>query len=78
MRSHKYSVLLRYPDYLNDGGNETYLAHVSVFGVKATPERAARAGQIQALLAQPSYNRVSADDFAVLLVCDGHINDLKE
>lgn len=61
-----YSVLLLYPDYLQDEGNETYYALVEA----SDAPNAARAAQQQALAG--SGLDVTSDDFAVLLVVTGH------
>lgn len=61
-----YTVLLLYP---NPYVEETYLAHVTAASVAAA----------QQLAKEEGYRAdVSADDFAVLAVFEGHLDDLKE
>jgi len=64
-----YSVLLLYPDYLDDMGiRETYFTHVK----SASPDDAVEAAQVNAFLA----NKKSAhepEDFAPLAVFRGHL-----
>ena len=67
----KYSVLLLYPDYLCDAYPETYLAHVEARNVREAVEKA-RAEALRANELDAEY----ALDFAVELVCSGHIEDL--
>jgi len=66
----KYTVLLLYPDYANENGDGSFLAHVeanSVLEAQAEGQQtAARSG-----VADPK-------DFSVLAVFEGHLNDLKE
>ena len=65
--SRSYSVLLLYPDFLNDGGSETYYAFVEA----RDPIEAVAVAQEQAAAAQV----VDIDDpadFAPLLVTQGH------
>ena len=45
-----YTVLLLYPDYLNDNGDETYLAHVEAAG----PHEAVAAARQEAVEAHTS------------------------
>jgi hypothetical protein len=62
-----YSVLLLYPDYLNDTGTETYYAFVEA----TDPIDAAAVAKGQAA-AEDSPDIGDPDDFATLLVIQGH------
>jgi hypothetical protein len=62
-----YSVLLLYPDYANDGGNETYYAWVEA----PDPVTAVAVARRQAFAAQEGVI-FPPDDFAPLLVTEGH------
>ena len=62
-----YSVLLLYPDYANDGGTETYYAFVEA----TDPIAAVTVAQQQAAAAQDGVD-IEPDDFAPLLVTQGH------
>jgi hypothetical protein len=62
-----YSVLLLYPDYLNDSGVETFYAFVEA----SDPIAAVAAAQHEAAVAQPEGN-FDAPDFAPLLVIEGY------
>jgi hypothetical protein len=64
----KYSVLLLYPGYLSDGP-ETYLAWV----VARDPQDAVAMAQIVAA----GEDQQCKDDFKVLLLVEGHHNDVK-
>lgn len=64
----KYSVLLLYPDYLNDDGLETYFAHVE----GDSWNDAVKAAQIEAAEAN-NCAPAEADDFAELITFPGHI-----
>ena len=64
----KYSVLLLYPDYMNDDGTETYFAHVEADDV-ADAVKAAQIGAADANNCAPE----TADDFAELITFPGHI-----
>ena len=70
MRDLKFTVLLRYPDYVSDDG-ETYMAHV----VAGTPLEACRKAQIRAMRAC-TYPMETHHDFLPLLVIAGHHRDL--
>jgi hypothetical protein len=62
-----YSVLLLYPDFANDSGTETYYVFVH-----ATDQiKAVATAQSQAVAAQV-YVDIEPDDFAPLLVIEGH------
>jgi hypothetical protein len=62
-----YSVLLLYPDYANDGGNETYYAWVEASdGIAAVAD-----AQRQAVAAN-EWDDTDPTDFAPLLVTEGH------
>ncbi len=67
----RYTVLLRYPDYLSDCGTETYLAHVEAKDV-GSAQRLAQA------IASGSEEDDAQLAFAVLMVCEGFVNDIKE
>jgi len=62
-----YSVLLRYPDYADDTGYETYYALVEAAG----PDEAVAVAQRQAAAAQEGIE-IEPDDFHPLLVTPGH------
>jgi hypothetical protein len=62
-----YSVLLLYPDYANDGGTETYYAFVEA----PDPITAVAEARRQALAANDGVE-IQPDDFAPLLVTEGH------
>ena len=70
----KYTVLLLYPDYVQDGGEgaETYLAYVEA----ADAPTAQFLAQNLARLANAETIE-SIDDFRVLAVFEGHLNDRK-
>jgi hypothetical protein len=61
-----YSVLLFYPDYLNDSGTQCYYAFVEA----ADPIDAVTVAKLQAVAATESVEE--PDDFAPLLVTEGH------
>jgi hypothetical protein len=65
--SKPYSVLLLYPDWANDGGTETYYAFVEA----PDPTQAVGQARRQALAAN-EWTNVEPDDFAPLLVTEGH------
>lgn len=65
--SQPYSVLLLYPDFVNDSGNETYYAFVEA----ADAIEAVALAQRQATAAQEGAE-IDPDDFAPLLVTQGH------
>ena len=62
-----YSVLLLYPDYANNTGNETYYALVEAVG----PNEAVAVARRQAVAAQDGIE-IEPDDFIPLLVTPGH------
>lgn len=64
-----YSVLLKYPDHLNDGGKETYYTWVEARDPVAAVAEARRAA-----LATNEWTAEDVDPagFAVLLVIEGH------
>jgi hypothetical protein len=62
-----YSVLLLYPDHANDGGTETYYAFVEA----PDPIAAVEIAQRRALITN-EWNDVDPNDFAPLLVTQGH------
>ena len=62
-----YSVLLLYPDYANDSGNETYYALVEA----PDPNEAVAEARRQAVAAQDGIE-IEPDDFHPLLVTPGH------
>ena len=53
---HPYTVLLLYPDYLNDNGDETYLAHVEA----ADPREAVTAARLAAADSKHGRTRVGS------------------
>ena len=61
-----YSVLLLYPDYANDSGTETYY----VFVTATDPIDAGEVAKRHAAAAQDA--AIDPDDFALLLVTQGH------
>ena len=64
-----YSVLLLYPDYANENGNDTYFAHVETANATDAVEAALQEAYEQ-------NDEISADDFALLAVFDGHLENL--
>ncbi len=62
-----WSVLLLYPDYANDSGTETYYAFVEA----SDPIDAIACARRQASEAQEGID-IEPDDFAALLVTEGH------
>lgn len=69
-----YTVLLLYPDYMTaDYGQETFLAHVAAPTVKD----AQYAAQMDAI-SMNTMDSDKAEDFSVLAVFEGHLNDIKE
>ncbi len=62
-----YSVLLLYPDYANDGGKETFYAFVKA----RDPIEAVLLAQRRAL-AVNEWEETEPEDFAPLLVTEGH------
>jgi hypothetical protein len=71
----KYSVLLVYPDYMSDDYPETFLAHVEAQSVDEAIEKA----RFQLLEddAVDELDLFDILDLGVMLVCVGHIKDLK-
>jgi hypothetical protein len=63
----KYSVLLGYPEWMTDGNTETYYAFVEAAG----PKEAVAEARARLLKTQELYAGVP-EDFAVLLVTEGH------
>ena len=82
----KYTVLLLRPDYIADNyGEDTYMDHVNAESV----EQAQAAAQKRAAVFDcPEYDAdnetkqeldlVNHKDYAVLMVIEGHHNDIKE
>lgn len=66
----QYSVLVLYPEYISNNG-ETYLAHVSANSVK---EAQAKAQQEAASANDDDW----VDEYFVVLVTEGFIDDIKE
>jgi hypothetical protein len=62
-----YSVLLLYPEHVNDGGSETYYDFVEA----PDPLAAIALAQLRAL-ATNEWTDIAPDDFAPLLVTEGH------
>lgn len=74
-----FTVILLYPDFLSDNyEQETYIAHV----LASDPKDAAHAAQLQALEANredpedPDFG-LDANDFFVMAVFNGHLEDLR-
>lgn len=67
MANFKYSVLLLYPDYMNNSGHETYYDLLKA----NTPENAIEQAQRNAAQANGMDNE-QYEDFAALLVIRGH------
>ena len=68
---HPYTVLLLYPEYLNDNGDETYLAHVEA----ANPREAVTVARQEVAEAHTSEYGCSLNDpadMAALIVFPGH------
>jgi hypothetical protein len=66
-----YTVLLLYPDYMNDNGDETYLAHVEA----TDPREAVTAARQQAVAAntdEHGCNLNDPTDMTALIVFPGH------
>jgi len=73
-----YTVLLLYPEYLADEyGEETYLAHVSVNDTTEAIYAARLEAAFEFTTTDEDDEFTNPDDFFVLLVCEGHIEDLK-
>lgn len=69
----KFTVLLLYPDYVNDSGHETYLAHVEA----KSPQQAAFFAKYEAQQANETQVE-EKEDFALLATFEGHLTDLKK
>lgn len=69
----EYSVLLLYPESDNEGGTETYLAHVG-----GTDKQDAILSARTQACGNNKWPSERVDEFTVLLVTDGHITDLGE
>jgi len=69
----KYTVLLLYPDYLGDYGDETCLEYVWA----PIPEDAEFSAKQQAMDDTAHYIHYR-DDFKVLAVFKGHLDNLKK
>jgi hypothetical protein len=67
VRSRPYSVLLLYPDYVNDNGTETYYAFIRA----VDPIEAVALAQRKAATVQEGVG-MEPDDFVPLLVTQGH------
>jgi len=73
-----YTVIVRHPDYIDvsdDGCGGTYQAHVTA----TSPEEAFGAAQDEACRStgrEPGEDDVRAEDWAVVAVFAGHLNDL--
>jgi hypothetical protein len=68
-----WTVLLLFPDYIGDYGQETYLAHVRAGSAAA----AQRIAQVQAHDASQPHCK-DHNDFAVLAVYEGRLEDMKQ
>ena len=64
----EYSVLLLYPDYLADDPSETFYEHVTA----TSPKNAGLVAQQSAISANAMDEDTDPDDFAVLLILEGH------
>jgi hypothetical protein len=72
-----YTVLLLRPDYIADEfGKDTYLAHVVANGAAEAAQAAQREAR-DADFASDGGDWVDHTDYHVLLVCVGHLKDLK-
>jgi hypothetical protein len=68
----KYTVILLYPDFeQNDDGLATYTAHVEAENRKAAIEKAEKEAASQSGSCEP-------EDFAVIAVFAGHIEQVEE
>lgn len=63
-----YTVILLYPDYMQDSGRETYITHVSA----TNPDSALRIARRQAVAANPDQEIDDPTDFAMVAVFLGH------
>lgn len=74
----KFTVLLLYPDYMSDNfGQDTCMAHVNAEDV-ARAQEAAQARMVQIRLEYDEEDGQDPDDYFVLMVIEGHHNDIKE
>jgi hypothetical protein len=71
MTKPNYTVLLRRPDYVTTDDLDTYLTHI----VATNPELAVQYARAEAVAADDE-DVENAEDYAVLLVVEGHLNDL--
>ena len=72
-RIKKFTVLLLYPDYMNDGGHETFMTHVEARNVKSAENKAQK--EAASFEGNSACNDVT--DFAVISVIEGHLQDIK-
>lgn len=73
----RYTVLLLRPDYVaNTFGQDTYMTHIEAENIAA----AQIAAQEEAVFADRAddYDNIHPDDYAVLMVVEGHHLDKKE
>lgn len=68
MKMNKYTVIILYPDYMQDSGRETFTAHV----VAANPDDALSMSRRQACDANSDQEIDDPTDFALLAVYLGH------
>lgn len=75
-----YTVLLAYPDYMCDGGLETYMTCVRAATVKEAQLLAqSEAAMAQVEEAEDEYDALpQPDEFIVLAVIEGYHMDVKE
>ena len=66
-----YSVLLLYPDYMQDQGLETYYAHVEAMNPRIAVSRA-RQLAVAANTDEHGCNVENPGDFALLIILAGH------
>lgn len=69
----KFTVIMLYPDYLSDGA-ETYVAHVEALNQK----EACKTARIEAVEVNDPTAVDDPDDFSVLHVFEGHLEDIYE
>lgn len=69
MATTKFTVLLLYPDYLNDTGAKTFYTHAHAPDLGAAIQVAKDEAAYQAHIDNP-------DDFALLFVCAGFAKDM--
>lgn len=74
-----YTVLLLRPDYVTDNyGLDTYLAHAWAKDGPGQAVQTARAEAVELDCPGSLLDGADPDDYAVLAVFEGHLNDLNE